>query len=101
MCARCQCRTLPHSPGQLVGIAFREIQQPAAPQLAQRPFAALRAAECARFKPEFHIVDDLSPGQEQVLLQHEAPDGWVGAGDRTLVEQNAPVVRPIETGDQI
>ena len=44
-------------------------------------------------------MHDGTPGQQQVLLQHEA-DARIGAFDRHLIKQDAALARPVEAGDK-
>src|SRR6202022_5145248 len=82
-------RALAHAPGELIGVAFGKLLQPAALQFAQGSLASLTPTDRARFQPEFHIVDYFAPGQQKILLQHET-DGGVRTFDQNLIKQNAP-----------
>ena len=97
ICAR-EPDTLLHSPGELVDGRIGEFFETDGAELVERDRVALGFRHAAHPQTELHIVDDVEPRHERVLLENDAA---LGAGTRhpLAVQNDFAFRRQHEPGD--
>jgi hypothetical protein len=89
-----------HPAGQFVDRALGKILDTDQLELLPRYSAPLGGLDAAHAQAELDVVDDIEPGHERMLLEHDAAVG-AGPGHRLAVELNLAFGRGEKAGDAI